>query len=63
MNEWRVVVAGVGTIGSVTEKTEEFARCAALSKFGEEGERSSTVNPGRKREAIYEDDDFSVLRG
>lgn len=62
MNEWRVVVKGVGDIGSVTEKTEELARCAALSKFGEEGERNSTVNPGRKREAIYEDDDFSVSK-
>lgn len=62
MIEWRVVVDGVGTIGSVTEKTEELARCAALSKFGEDGERNSAVNSGRKREAIYEDDDFSVGR-
>ena len=62
MNEWRVVVEGVGAIGSVFEKNEEQARCAALSKFGEEGERGSAVNPGRRREAIYEDDDFSVSR-
>lgn len=62
MNEWSVVVEGVGCIGTVFEKNEEQARCAALSKFGEEGERVSVTNPGRKREAIYEDDDFSVSR-
>ena len=62
MNEWRVVVEGIGDIGSVFEKNEELARCAALSQFGEEGERVSAVNPGRKREAIYEDDDFSVSK-
>lgn len=62
MNEWNVVVEGVGHIGTVCEKNEEQARCAALSKFGEEGERVSAVNPGRKREAIYEDDEFSVSK-
>ncbi|MDR1996484.1 hypothetical protein [Azonexus sp.] len=62
IDEWRVLVAGVGIIGSVFEKTEELARCAALSKYGEEGERNSSVNPGRKREAIYENDDFSVIK-
>lgn len=62
MNEYRVIVSGVGDIGAVTEKTDELARCAALSKFGEEGERVSAANPGRKREAIYEDDDFSVSK-
>ncbi len=62
MNEWQVVVEGVGYIGTVGEKTEELARCAALSKFGEEGERNSGVNPGRKRDAIYEDDEFSVSK-
>lgn len=62
MNEWSVTVAGIGAIGTVHEQTEELARCAALSRFGEEGERNSAVNPGRKRDAIYEDDDFSVSR-
>lgn len=62
MIDWNVVVEGIGTIGSVVEKTEKMARCAALSKYGEEGERNSSVNPGRKREAIYEDDEFSVSR-
>lgn len=62
MNEWNVVVEVVGYIGTVCEKNEEQARCAALSKFGEEGERVSAVNPGRKREAIYEDDEFSVSK-
>lgn len=58
MSEWRVVVEGVGDIGSVSEKTEELARCAALSRFGEEGDRKSS----RRREAIYEDDEFSVIK-
>ncbi len=62
MNEWNVVVDGVGYIGTVCETNEELARCAALSKFGEEGERVSAVNPNRKREAIYEDDEFSVSK-
>lgn len=62
MNEWSVVVDGIGCIGSVFEQTEELARCAALSEFGEEGERVSATNPGRKREAIYEDDEFSVSK-
>lgn len=60
MIEWDVTVAGVGFIGTVHESTEELARCAALSKFGEEGER---FNRGRsKRDFIYEDDDFSVSK-
>ena len=58
MFEWNVVVAGVGAIGTVQERTEELARCAALSKYGEKGDRKS----GRRREAIYEDDDFSVSK-
>lgn len=60
MNEWRVVVDGVGTIGSVTEKTEELARCAALSKFGEEGRRPLTG--ALPLPHIYENDDFSVSK-
>lgn len=62
MIEWTVSVVGVGAIGTVSETSEELARCAALSKYGEEGERVSAANPGRKRDAIYEDDDFTVSR-
>lgn len=62
MNQWSVMVDKVGCIGTVHEQTEELARCAALSKYGEEGVRNSTVNAGRKREVIYEDDEFSVSR-
>ena len=58
MNEWNVNVRGVGTIGTVHESTEELARCAALSKYGEDGDRKSC----RRREAIYEDDEFSVSK-
>jgi hypothetical protein len=59
--EWRVIVRGKD-IGSVMESAEPAARCAAISKFGDEGERAT-------REAlqcyvpagvIYEDDDFDV---
>lgn len=62
MQNWTVHVSGIGAIGSVQEDGEDNARCAALSKYGEEGERVSAVNPGRKRDAIYEDDEFSVSR-
>lgn len=58
MFEWNVNVVGVGFIGTVNEKSEEMARYAALSKYGEEGDRK----PSRRREAIYEDDDFSVSK-
>ena len=63
MKEWRVIVEaphGVGDIGSVVERNEELARCAALSKYGAEGNRKCNINPQRQREAIYEDDEFSV---
>jgi hypothetical protein len=53
--EWRVVVEGIGDIGSVVEDSEELARCAALSKYSEDGDRAS------KRQAIFEDDEFSVF--
>lgn len=54
--EWNVLVDGVGYIGTVHENSEELARCAALSKFHEDGERGA----GKKRLVIYEDDVFSV---
>jgi hypothetical protein len=61
--EWRVVIQGpyqVGDIGSVVERKEELARSAAMSKFAEEGYRRGEAGHMRKREAIYEDDDFDV---
>lgn len=33
LRRWRVVVRGCD-IGSVNERSEELARCAALSRFG-----------------------------
>lgn len=60
---WNVYCNGKG-IGQVTEDNEELARCAALSKFGDEGERATRealqmyVPVG----AIYDDDEFSVHR-
>jgi hypothetical protein len=56
MKTWNVVVDGYGYLGSVQETSEELARCAALSKFGEEGNRDWD-DPGPH---IYEDDTFSV---
>lgn len=60
MSEWRVHVKEVGYIGTVHEGTEELARCAALSKFGEEGRRPLTGTLPLPH--IYENDDFSVSR-
>lgn len=60
MNEWNVTVSGVGIIGTVHEKNEELARCAALSKFGEEGRRPLTG--ALPLPHIYENDDFSVSK-
>jgi hypothetical protein len=60
MDEWRVLVSGVGIIGSVFEKTEELARCAALSKYGEEGRRPLTG--ALPLPHIYENDEFSVAK-
>lgn len=64
---WSVMVhthpgaPGGKCIGSVTENSEDNARCAALSKYGEQGERYSRVNPGRQQQdAIFEDDEFDV---
>lgn len=62
--EWRVFVhtRNVGFMGSVTETTEELARCAALSKFGAEGSRPAPEGNTQREEAraIYLDDDFDV---
>lgn len=58
MKEWNVSVAGVGIIGTVHESTEELARCAALSKYGEEGRRPLTG--ALRLPYIYENDEFSV---
>ncbi len=52
---WEVVVHGVGHIGKVTETRESLARCAALSRYGAEGERKSTM-----RGLIFDDDIFFV---
>lgn len=69
-HEWRVVVDGIGDIGSVVEESEELARCAALSKYGEEGDRPVQAQsmlegaawPKRvQTSAIFEDDSFSVF--
>lgn len=59
--EWRVVVRG-RDIGSVMESAEEFARCAALSKFGIEGERATVhaLDGNPVPRVIYEDDYFEV---
>lgn len=64
---WSVVVhshpgaAGGKMIGVITEAGESNARCAALSKFGEMGERYSRVSAGREcADAIFEDDEFDV---
>jgi hypothetical protein len=48
MNEWIVRVMHVGTIGTVHERNEELARCAALSKFGEDRERGSDDEPSMR---------------
>ncbi|KWF83362.1 hypothetical protein WL94_23265 [Burkholderia cepacia] len=56
MKTWQVFVHGYGYIGSVDEETEEAARCAALSKFAEEGARPTDGASG----GIYENDEFDV---
>ena len=60
MHEWQVHVERVGCIGTVHERNETLARCAALSRFGEDGSRASAGMPAAKR--IYEDDEFSVAK-
>jgi hypothetical protein len=64
MKTWNVLNNSTGQdLGQVHETSEEFARCAALSKFGEEGERAALRANHRpeSKHAIYEDDDFSVF--
>lgn len=56
MFEWQVFVKGVGFIGSVFENTQQLARCAALSKYAEDGCRPT----GDLSKHIYFDDDFEV---
>ncbi|WVR18139.1 hypothetical protein JXVLWARM_CDS_0088 [Burkholderia phage Bm1] len=60
MYEWNVNVDGVGIIGTVNEETEDAARCAALSKYGEEGHRPLTS--ALPKPYIYENDEFSVSK-
>jgi hypothetical protein len=64
MKTWNVVNNSTGQdLGQVHEDNEELARCAALSKYGDEGERSvlrANSRPENKH-VIYEDDDFSVF--
>lgn len=68
MKEWNVHVDGVGYIGTVQEENEELARCAALYKFSEEGDRPNKgvefyevdEDTYPKSMRIYEDDEFSV---
>lgn len=57
VREWRVIVGG-RDIGSVTETTENLARCAALSKFGISEDEAEE---GTLRKGIYPCDDFSVF--
>lgn len=60
MHEWQIHVTGVGCIGTVHERNEALARCAALSRYGEDGPRASAEARTSKR--IYEDDEFSVAK-
>ena len=60
MHEWQIHIDGIGCIGAVHERNEALARCAALSRYGEEGPRADADTRTSKR--IYEDDEFSVAR-
>ena len=67
IKSWNVRVhpaGGGGSIelGQVHEDNEELARCAALSKFGIEGERATVhaLDGNPVPRCIYEDDDFDV---
>lgn len=55
--EWHVFIHSrqVGYIGTVVESCEEYARCAALLRYSEEGDRSTS-----DEKVIFEDDDFDV---
>ena len=60
MHEWQIHVTGVGCIGTVHERNETLARCAALSRYGEDVPRS---NPDAGMTTpICEDDEFSVAK-
>lgn len=64
MKTWNVVNNSTGQdLGQVQETNEANARCAALSKFGDEGERAvlRANNRPENKHVIYEDDDFSVF--
>lgn len=54
--QWAVHVEAIGYIGKVTEANEELARAAALSAYGECGNRGGNFATW----AIFEDDEFSV---
>ena len=41
MHEWQIHVTGVGCIGTVHERNDTLARCAALSRYGEDGLRAN----------------------
>lgn len=59
IREWSVLVENphrIGCIGSVNAEDEDAARDAAMAQFGATGARAD----GNQRNAIYEDDDFSV---
>lgn len=60
--EWWVFVHAldVGYIGSVKESTEEFARRAALSKYGKRGNRPKGQVRRPESMFIFEDDVFDV---
>lgn len=60
MHEWQIHVEGVGHIGTVHERTETLARCAAINRFGEDGLRTNA--DARSSRRIYEDDEFSVAK-
>jgi ribosome modulation factor len=61
MMHWIVIVHTIAaspagrTLGMVFERTEELARCAALSRFGSQGSRGVS-----DRSCIYETDSFDV---
>jgi hypothetical protein len=64
MKTWNVVNNSSGAeLGQVQETSEELARCAALSKYGKEGERAALLADGQTTSlhVIYEDDDFSAI--
>lgn len=59
MKSWNVYVNGHGYIGTVDECNEGAARCAALSKYGEPGDRPAFGDDDGS-DHIYDDDSFVV---